>query len=116
MLLVVEGRRIILEMLDQRAGLGPFVEHLGLALVDTTPPIHPRGPRNRVAWGSSHDPNRTILGWGVAFAPQHWTKGSAPGSPGRTLAEGEGRNNLIGGPRSAGVGYPNPVCLGAAPR
>src|SRR5262245_16281696 len=63
MLLVVEGRRIVLEMLDQRAGLGPFVEHLGLALVDTTPPVHPRGPRNRVAWGSSYDPNRTILGW-----------------------------------------------------
>src|SRR5262245_9708040 len=49
-LLVVEGRRIVLEMLDQRAGLRPLVEHLGLALIDTTPPVHPRGPRNGVAW------------------------------------------------------------------
>ena len=41
MLLVVEGRRIVFEMLDERAGLGPFVKHLGLAFVDTTPPVHP---------------------------------------------------------------------------
>ena len=29
----------------------------------------------------------------------------APGSPGRTLAEGEGRNNLIGGPSGPGVEF-----------
>src|SRR5690606_35032898 len=34
LLLGVEGGRIILEILDQRARLGPFVEDLGLAFVN----------------------------------------------------------------------------------
>ena len=39
-LLGVEGGRIVLEMLDERAGLGPFVQDLGLAFVDPTPLVH----------------------------------------------------------------------------
>ena len=39
-LLGVERGGVILEMLDERAGLGAFVKHLGLALVDATPPVH----------------------------------------------------------------------------
>ena len=40
MLLRIERGRVILEMLDERAGLGAFVKHLGLALVNPTPPVH----------------------------------------------------------------------------
>ena len=39
-LLGVEGRRVVLEMLDQGPGLRTLVEHLRLALVDATPPVH----------------------------------------------------------------------------
>ncbi len=39
-LLRVEGSRIILEELDQRAGLGTFVKDLCLALVDAAATIH----------------------------------------------------------------------------
>ena len=39
-LLGVERGRVILEMLDERAGLGALVEHLGLALVDATTLVH----------------------------------------------------------------------------
>ena len=43
MLLRVESCGVILEMLDQGPGLRTLVEHLGLALVDATPPIHFHG-------------------------------------------------------------------------
>ena len=39
-LLVVERGGVILEMLDESAGLRTFVKHLGLALVDATPLVH----------------------------------------------------------------------------
>jgi hypothetical protein len=39
-LLRVERGGVVLEMLDERAGLGAFVEHLGLALIDATTPVH----------------------------------------------------------------------------
>jgi hypothetical protein len=39
-LLGVEGGRIVLEILDQRARLGTLVEDLGLALVNLAAPSH----------------------------------------------------------------------------
>ena len=42
LLLGVEGGRVVLEILDQRAGLGPFVEDLGLAFVDQSAAGHGR--------------------------------------------------------------------------
>ena len=44
MLLGVEGGRVVLEMLDQRSGLGAFIEDLGLAFVDATAAVHRRVP------------------------------------------------------------------------
>ena len=40
MLLVVEGSRVVLEMLDERAGLGPLIEDLSLAFVDLAAAVH----------------------------------------------------------------------------
>ncbi len=39
-LLVVEGRGVILEVLDERAGLGPLIEDLGFAFVDAPAAVH----------------------------------------------------------------------------
>ena len=39
-LLGVEGGGVVLEVLDQRAGLGALVEDLGLAFVDATAAVH----------------------------------------------------------------------------
>jgi hypothetical protein len=44
-LLVVEGGGIILEVLDEGARFRPFIKHLGLALVDSTPLVHSSGPQ-----------------------------------------------------------------------
>ena len=41
-LLGVEGGRVVLEILDQRAGLGTLVEDLGLAFVDLAATSHKR--------------------------------------------------------------------------
>jgi hypothetical protein len=49
-LLVVEGRGVILEVLDESAGLWSFVEHLGLALVYATPLVHSSHPRACVSF------------------------------------------------------------------
>ena len=43
-LLGVEGGRVILEVLDERAGLRSLVEDLRLALVDATAAVHRRVP------------------------------------------------------------------------
>jgi hypothetical protein len=40
MLLGVECGCVILEVLDERTGLRAFVEHLGLALINTPTPVH----------------------------------------------------------------------------
>ena len=47
-LLVVEGGGVVLEMLDERAGLGTFIENLGLAFVDAATPVHGYVPSLRV--------------------------------------------------------------------
>ena len=39
-LLVVEGGGVVLEMLDERAGLGALIEDLGLAFVNFPPAVH----------------------------------------------------------------------------
>jgi hypothetical protein len=39
-LLVVEGCRVVLEVLDERTLLRAFVQNLGLAFVDTAAPVH----------------------------------------------------------------------------
>ena len=39
-LLVVEGGGVVLEMLDERARLRPFIENLGLAFVNAAAPVH----------------------------------------------------------------------------
>jgi hypothetical protein len=39
-LLGVEGGRVVLEVLDQRARLGAFIEDLGLAFVDAATAVH----------------------------------------------------------------------------
>ena len=39
-----ERGRVVLEVLDERPGLGPLVEDLRLALVDATAAVHRRGP------------------------------------------------------------------------
>ena len=44
MLLGIEGGRVVLEVLDQRAGLGSFVQDLRLALVDASTTAHRRVP------------------------------------------------------------------------
>ena len=44
LLLRVEGGGVVLEILDQRAGLGALVEDLGLALVDLPAAGHARAP------------------------------------------------------------------------
>jgi len=43
-LLIVEGGRIILEMLDERARLRAFIEDLGLAFIDAAATIDLLGP------------------------------------------------------------------------
>jgi hypothetical protein len=42
LLLRVEGGGVILEILDQRAWFGPFIENFGLAFVDLTAARHER--------------------------------------------------------------------------
>ena len=44
MLLGIEGGRVVLEVLDQRSGLGSLIEDLRLALIDATAAIHRRIP------------------------------------------------------------------------
>ena len=39
-LLVVEGGGVVLEMLDERAGLGALIEDLGFAFVDAPAAVH----------------------------------------------------------------------------
>src|SRR5262249_16481480 len=39
-LFVVEGGGVVLEMLDEGAGLWPFVQNLGLAFVNAAAPVH----------------------------------------------------------------------------
>jgi hypothetical protein len=41
-LLGIEGGRVVLEVLDQRSGLGSFVKDLRLAFVDATAAVHRR--------------------------------------------------------------------------
>src|SRR5690606_36028879 len=43
-LLVIEGGRVVLEILDQRSRLRPLEENLGLAFIDLPAPGH-RSPR-----------------------------------------------------------------------
>jgi hypothetical protein len=40
----IEGGRVILEVLDQRSGLGAFVEDLALAFIDAATAAHRRVP------------------------------------------------------------------------
>ena len=40
LLVGVEGGGVVLEILDERAGLRPLVEDLGLAFVDHAPALH----------------------------------------------------------------------------
>ena len=56
-LLVVEGRGIVLEMLNEGAGLGSLVEDLGLALVYTAPPVHSLHPHACVSVGWTGAPD-----------------------------------------------------------
>ena len=56
-LLVVEGRGIVLEMLNEGAWLRSFIEHLGLSLVYTAPPFHSLHPHTcvSISWTGAPD-------------------------------------------------------------
>src|SRR5919197_3051420 len=43
-LLVVKGRGVVLEVLNERARLRPFIQHFGLAFVNATPLVHCASP------------------------------------------------------------------------
>src|SRR5262249_61043879 len=91
---IVERRRVVLEMLDKRARLGALVEHLRLALVDTTPPVHAGGPRNGVAWDELLIRTEPAASGAMIVAPQQ-TGEAVPGRPRGAPAGGGGRNNVI---------------------
>ena len=57
MLLGVERGRIVLEVLDQRAGLGTFIQDLGLALVDAAAAVHGDQPWLEEIHGSAGAPS-----------------------------------------------------------
>src|SRR5690606_34118154 len=104
MLLVVEGGGVILEVLDEGTGLRTLVQHLGLALIDPTAPVH-------LWWTSDCDTFTCCSGEDgtIPIRARAVRKCSAPtprrgGAMGpepdersrRTLAERGARNNLNG--------------------
>src|SRR5215207_5969723 len=89
--LIVEGRRIILVMDDQGAGLGTFVKDLGLALVDTGAAlVHVFRPSSNLIRppGPLRDP--AVVKAGISRRFQ-----SPIASSMRRIVELPGRNNLV---------------------
>ena len=76
LLLGVEGGRVVLEILDQRAGFGTLVEDLGLAFVDLAAASH------------AHNPLET-------YTPRR-RGGEAGAMNGRAIGEGGGGCNQAG--------------------
>ena len=62
LLLRVEGGGVVLEILDQRAGLGAFVEDLGLAFVDLAATGHAAFSKRERPGGGSRGTHATRAG------------------------------------------------------